>query len=115
MIRSNNAGGHIAHIGGAIFGLSYILVMRKGMNFSGVFNLRWIKGTFGKKRSRMKVEYTSGRNEGKRPLTDDEYNLLKAERQKKIDSILDKISKSGYESLTTEEKDLLFRSSNSNS
>jgi membrane associated rhomboid family serine protease len=115
MIRSNNAGGHIAHIGGAIFGLSYILAMRKGMNFSGVFNLKWFKGAFARKRSRLKVEYTSGRNEGGRPLTDDEYNLLKAERQKKIDAILDKISKSGYESLTNEEKDLLFRSSNSNS
>ncbi|NTV83592.1 MAG: rhomboid family intramembrane serine protease, partial [Bacteroidales bacterium] len=38
MIRSQNAGGHIAHIGGALFGLSYILVRRKGMNFSGFWN-----------------------------------------------------------------------------
>jgi hypothetical protein len=40
--------------------------------------------------------------------------MLKAERQKKIDAILDKIGKSGYESLTGDEKDLLFKSSKSN-
>ena len=43
MIRSENAGGHIAHIGGALFGLSYIIASRKGMNFSGVFGTSWLK------------------------------------------------------------------------
>ena len=43
--------------------------------------------------------------------TDEEYNLEAKERQAKIDAILDKISKSGYESLTKSEKDFLFRQS----
>ncbi len=112
MIRSENAGGHIAHIGGALFGLIYIVARRKGMNFSGVWNISWFKRLFrpiGRRKS--KVDYNPGPANG-RPLTDDEYNELKAKKQKKIDEILDKISKSGYESLTREEKDLLFKSSN---
>lgn len=115
MIRSENAGGHIAHIGGALFGLSYIIFRRKGMNFSGVWNISWLKGFFSKiKKSRLRVDYNNrGTNNG-RPLSDDIYNDRKAARQRKIDEILDKISKSGYESLSGEEKDLLFKSGNSN-
>lgn len=48
----------------------------------------------------------------KRFKTDEEYNLEAKKRQARIDAILDKISKSGYESLTKEEKDLLFRQGN---
>lgn len=43
--------------------------------------------------------------------TDEEYNLSAKQRQEKIDLILDKISKSGYESLTKQEKDFLFQQS----
>jgi hypothetical protein len=43
--------------------------------------------------------------------TDEEYNLEKKSKQEKIDQILDKISKSGYESLTRQEKDFLFNQS----
>ncbi len=114
MIRGDNAGGHIAHIGGAIFGFSYILISRKGMNFKNVLNFKIIKNIFRGKSSRMRVEYKSGEPFTGRPLSDEEYNLIKAEHQRKIDVILDKISKSGYESLTSAEKDLLFKYSNSN-
>jgi membrane associated rhomboid family serine protease len=114
MIRSENAGGHIAHIGGALFGLSYIVARRKGMNFSGVWNISRFKMLFRKMRTRkLRVDYHNTNATYGRPLSDDEYNEHKAERQRKIDEILDKISKSGYESLTGEEKDLLFKSSNS--
>jgi len=116
MIRSENAGGHIAHIGGALFGLSYILVKRKGMNFSGFWNTGGLKNLINKLRKRkLRVEYTNPGGNNGRPLTDDEYNERRAVRQAKIDGILDKISKSGYESLTAEEKDFLFKSSNSDS
>lgn len=114
MIRSENAGGHIAHIGGALFGLAYILTLRKGMNFNGMWNMGWFKritGIFNRKK--LHVDYRTTKKPNERPLTDDEYNIRKAERQRKIDEILDKISKSGYESLSSEEKDLLFRSSDS--
>jgi membrane associated rhomboid family serine protease len=114
MIRSENAGGHIAHIGGALFGLSYIVARRKGMNFKGVWNIIWFRQLFGKlHKSRLRVDYNNTGSTNGRPLTDDEFNERRAIRQKKIDEILDKISKSGYESLTNEEKDLLFKSSNS--
>jgi membrane associated rhomboid family serine protease len=113
MIRSENAGGHIAHIGGALFGLIYILVRRKGMNFSGVWNVSWLKRIFRSiRRKKLRIDYYKTKPANGRPLTDNEYNERKAEKQKKIDEILDKISKSGYESLTGEEKDLLFKSSN---
>jgi membrane associated rhomboid family serine protease len=114
MIRSENAGGHIAHIGGALFGLSYIVIRRKGMNFSGVFAMSWLKKFFQWiRRGKLRVEYNNTSTTYGRPITDDDYNTRKAQRQRIIDGILDKISKSGYESLTSEEKDILFKSSNS--
>lgn len=115
MIRSENAGGHIAHIGGALFGLSYIVTRRKGMNFNGVWNTAWFNRILSSlRKNRMRVEYNNTSSTHGRPLSDDEYSIKRAERQKKIDEILDKISKSGYESLSSEEKDILFKSSNSN-
>ena len=114
MIRSENAGGHIAHIGGAVFGLIYILSLRKGMNFNGVFKMRWFKqftSIFG--RRKMKVVSGNYRQTTERPLTDDEFNRRRAERQRKIDDILDKVARSGYESLSKEEKDMLFNASRS--
>ena len=42
-----------------------------------------------------------------RPLSDDEFNELRSKRQKKLDSILDKIAKSGYDSLSTHERNFL--------
>ena len=52
----------------------------------------------------MKVAY-------KRKVTDEEYNYNKKVEQENIDRILDKISKSGYESLSKSEKDILFKAS----
>jgi len=49
-----------------------------------------------------------------RPLTDDEYLHNKKINQERVDSILDKISRSGYGSLTAEERDILFNYSNKN-
>jgi membrane associated rhomboid family serine protease len=111
MIRSTNAGGHIAHIGGAFFGFAYILIGRKGMNFKGFWNFNALKRFF--KRKKLRVDYTNPNAGNSRPLTDDEYNERRVEKQKMIDEILDKISKSGYESLSSDEKDFLFKSSNS--
>ena len=48
----------------------------------------------------------------KKMKTDEEYNYEKKTKQDKTDRILDKISKSGYDSLTKEEKDFLFNQSN---
>jgi membrane associated rhomboid family serine protease len=102
---SVNSGGKLAHIGGAVFGYLYTLNIRQGRDIG-----RWINRaidllvTAFKPRKKMKVTY-------KKPSTDYEYNELKADHQAKINKILDKISKGGYDSLTKEEKETLFRES----
>ena len=59
--------------------------------------LNWISGLFNKKTE----------TKSRRPLTDDQFNELKSKKQKKMDSILDKISKNGYDSLSNHEKNFL--------
>lgn len=105
-IRSGNAGGHIAHIGGAISGALFILFIRKDVAARlGLLKLKSLfSGTF--KRKPLRKVYSQGR-----PLSDEEYNKLKVQKQQKIDHILDKISRSGYTSLSAEEKEILFNSS----
>lgn len=56
---------------------------------------------------KMRIHYTN-----QRPLNDDDYNKQRVTKQKKIDEILDKISKYGYESLSIEEKKILFKMGN---
>jgi membrane associated rhomboid family serine protease len=103
-IQSSNAGGHIAHLGGAIFGYLYAVQYLKGHDISDKFVtlLEKILLLF-KRRQRMKVVY-------KRPFDDLDYNKRKVDQQKEMDRILDKIAKGGYNSLTRDEKEFLFRS-----
>lgn len=108
LLETGNAGGHIAHIGGALFGMAYILNLRKGIDIT-----RWftkitdaINRIF-KPKPKLKVTY-------RRTETEYDYNARKKEEQKEIDIILEKIAKSGYESLTKHEKDILFRQSRNN-
>ncbi len=104
-IASSNAGGHIAHLGGALFGYLYIVQMKKGKNITKGFD-RFMDRVFSlfKRKEKFKVTY-------KRTMTDYEYNKAKAAEQKNIDGILDKIAKSGYDSLTKKEKEILFKNS----
>ncbi|MDD2278234.1 MAG: rhomboid family intramembrane serine protease [Bacteroidales bacterium] len=104
-IAGSNAGGHIAHLGGALFGVLFIYFQKQDVNL--VQPVNWVIDAFttspsAKKRKKMKVDYS-------KPKDDFEYNRVKAEQQAEIDRILDKISKGGYESLTSEEKETLFR------
>lgn len=102
---SVNSGGKIAHMGGALFGYLYSTNLRKGRDMG-----KWINAvidrivTLFKPEKKMKVTY-------KKPADDYDYTKRKADHQNRINAILDKISKGGYESLTKEEKDLLFRES----
>jgi hypothetical protein len=57
------------------------------------------------------VKYKKKDRATRAPLSDDEFNAEKHAKQKKIDQILDKISKGGYDSLTKDQKDYLFRNS----
>lgn len=107
MIRSGNAGGHFAHIGGAISGALYILFIRKDVaERIGLLHLKSLIINPFRRKPLHKV-YSQGR-----PLSDEEYNKQKVLKQQKIDHILDKISRSGYSSLSAEEKEILFNSSN---
>jgi hypothetical protein len=90
---------HFAHIGGALFGF---LATRNIMSSNNPVNL--VSNLFAKN--------TVQKTQKRRPKTDEQYNAEKREKQMKIDAILDKISKSGYESLTKNEKDFLFNQSN---
>lgn len=104
-IPVSNAGGHIAHLGGALFGFLYVVMLRRGTDLAKPFySLASIKFP---QRNRMKVTYRSHN-------ADYDYNYRKAQKQKQIDDILDKIACSGYDSLTKEEKDILFKANNRN-
>jgi membrane associated rhomboid family serine protease len=102
---SVNTGGKIAHIGGALMGLGYGYGIKNGRDIGAWLNkIIDFFVTIFRRRKKLKVTY-------KKPKTDIEYNTMKREQQNAIDHILDKISKGGYESLTKEEKELLFRES----
>lgn len=111
-MTSGNAGGHIAHLGGALGGLWFALSMRRGhdvtkwINFliDKIVNLfSWISKR-PQKRPKMKVHYNSREK-------DYDYNARKKAQSEEIDRILDKLKKSGYGSLTTDEKKSLFDAS----
>ena len=105
---------HFAHIGGGIIGVISVKTMDKPNNILTRFArftdkiFAIFKRDFFKKKNTLNVE------RGGRPLTDEEYIARKKENQAKTDAILDKISKSGYESLTSKEKEFLFKQSNKN-
>ncbi len=105
-IAGSNAGGHIAHLGGAIFGYFYIAQFRKGKNITkGFDSLMDSLFSMFKPKPKFKVTY-------KNPKTDIDYNKQKIKRQERINKILEKISKHGYDSLTKEEKEILFKAGN---
>lgn len=96
---------HFAHLGGALFGLLSIQKMHSSKNIltrlEGFFNR--IKGLFTAKKQ--------PKNTRTRFKTDEEFNVEKRQKQERMDEILDKISQSGYDSLTKAEKDFLFNQS----
>jgi len=111
-IPANNPGGHIAHLGGALYGFLWAFSLRGGKDFFQIFDHIRMTNFNLKKRKYKKFDTT--RPASGRPMTDEEYNRKKAATQAEIDRILDKISRSGYSSLTKAEKELLFKSSNKN-
>ncbi len=101
----SNAGGNIAHLGGALMGFVYIKQLQAGVNWGGwiTSTIDWTKGLFS---SKPKVKVTYRKTEPPKKSV----GLSKAS-QEEIDVILDKISDRGYESLTKEEKEKLFNAS----
>lgn len=109
-VTSGNGGGHIAHLGGALAGWWFAASLRKGKDVT-----KWINQVFdvlsggirfkpSPKKPKMKAE-KGGR------AADYDYNARKKQQSEEIDRILDKLKKSGYASLTNEEKKRLFDAS----
>lgn len=106
-LTDGNAGGHIAHFGGALYGFLYITYLRKGKDLSlGFMSMgSRIRNAF-KPKPKMRVEYSSKQKQSSKRSKSDMQN------QEVIDAILDKIARSGYDSLSKEEKEILFKASN---
>ncbi len=106
-IPSSNAGGHIAHLGGALFGYLFVVSTRRQLHFTRFFVSQLQKiGYLWPGRKKMRVKYKKSFSS----MNDREYNEYKKRREDMINNILDKISRSGYESLSREEKEILFKS-----
>ena len=110
MIPSGNAGGHMAHIGGALLGFLYIAMLRPS-SLSSYNSKGSLSAWFSKLFTVRKNPGHGTKKQHRKPVSDEEYNYQKTQQQKRIDMILDKISKGGYDSLTREEKEFLFKSS----
>ena len=102
-IPSGNAGGQIAHIGGALFGFVSIKFLQSGTDIT-----KWFTKLFSfksKSRKNMKVVYRSNEN------ADEIYLEKQKQTQENLDRILDKINRSGFDSLTAVEKEFLYKAS----
>ena len=110
-IDQSNPGGHIAHIGGALFGIAYATGLRKGYDFTTSFNkmVDAVANLFSDRKksnaTRMKVSYKENNTQKTKAAK------IAKNKQEVIDAILDKISKSGYDSLTKEEQETIFKMS----
>ena len=109
-IPYGNAGGHLAHLGGAALGYFYFLRLNQGTDIGLPLEelINRLLNLF-KKQSNLKTVYKNKSNAvSKKKESNEDLD------QQKIDAILDKISKSGYESLSQKEKDFLFRAGKNN-
>jgi membrane associated rhomboid family serine protease len=106
----SNTGGHLAHLGGALFGYIFMTLLKKGTDLTdGITKILdfFVNKTQAKKKQTpfKKVH----KNYNPTPTTAESRIVKKDKTQQQIDEILDKISASGYDSLSKEEKDFLFR------
>ena len=118
-MTSPNAGGHFSHIGGALMGIAFGWFWNKGKDILHPINhlIDKIVTYIQKPRIRIKKQKSpfnkkqapdNTTSQRRRPESDEEYFLRKKRENDEIDRILDKIKKSGYSALTTEEKQKLF-------
>ncbi len=112
-IPISNPGGHIAHLGGAAFGYVYAKQLGKGNDFASGFEklVDWFLGLFSRSSSssrKSNLKTVHRRKGGERTAPYARRPHKEDIDQAKVDAILDKISKSGYDSLTRQEKDYLF-------
>ncbi|WP_436517957.1 rhomboid family intramembrane serine protease [Ekhidna sp. To15] len=107
-----NAGGEIAHLGGALVGWIYITQLNKGTDLGGwiISFISLVKSMF-KPQPKIKVTHRSGNRRPTKKEAKSKTTQASNTPQAEIDSILDKISEKGYESLSKEEKQKLFNAS----
>lgn len=114
-LDGGNSGGRMAHLGGALFGFFYARQLQKGNDWSkGFFAVTNFFGDLIKPKPKMKVASSRARSEKgnySQQASPQQPSKQDKEHQKKIDTILDKISQSGYDSLTKAEKEYLFNAS----
>jgi membrane associated rhomboid family serine protease len=121
-IPLNNPGGHLAHLGGAAFGYVYASQLGKGNDIASGFEkiMDWFASLFrGSKKTgrRGNLKTVHRRKSAMKSTSTSPHSpnyRNKKEEQEKIDAILDKISKSGYDSLSKQEKDYLFNAGKDN-
>lgn len=103
-VTGSNAGGELAHLGGAMMGWLYAWLWRKGHDLSAPITavINWCSNMRRPRTRRHKSTFA------RRPKTDAEYNQDKARNEAEIDCILDKIKQSGYQSLSDDERAALF-------
>lgn len=113
MLSGGNAGGNFAHLGGALGGYLFALMLGKGYDVTDVVcrPADWLKSLFERLRARRvkkrKFTYSPGGKHG----ADYEHNARKKADEAEIDAILEKIKKGGYASLSEKEKMRLFDAS----
>ncbi|MGL2966257.1 rhomboid family intramembrane serine protease [Flavobacterium sp. XGLA_31] len=108
-IQLDNTGGHIAHLSGAFFGYIYIKLLQNGTDMSRIVStiIDFFANLF---RPKKTTPFKKVHVNPKKPAVKRESKIVaKDKTQQQLDEILDKISQSGYDSLTTEEKEFLFK------
>ena len=108
-IQLDNTGGHIAHLSGAFFGFLYIKLLQSGTDLSKIISrvIDFFYNLSSKKKSTPFKKVHVNKSKLSKPVSSKIVNKDKTQPQ--IDEILDKISQSGYDSLTKEEKEFLFK------
>ena len=109
-LRLENTGGHIAHLAGVFFGFCYIKLLQNGTDLSKIVSttLDFFANLFNKQPA---TPFKKVHKNYSKPVAKSASRIVtKDKTQQQIDEILDKISKSGYDSLSNEEKAFLFKS-----
>ena len=112
-LKGNNLGGEVAHLSGAFIGYIYIRNLQSGKDIGlWVTNFIIFIKSFFVRQPKMKVNYSSSKEKKtKKTSSESSSSTSRAPSQEEIDIILDKISQSGYESLSKAEKEKLFNAS----
>jgi membrane associated rhomboid family serine protease len=106
--RLENTGGHISHLSGAVFGFVFIKLLQNGIDLSKIVTtvIDFFTNLFNKPATPFKKVHKNYKKPAEKPVS---KIVVKDKNQQQIDEILDKISQSGYDSLSKEEKEFLFQ------